>query len=276
MTRHALAVDIGGTFTDIVLRSAAGRVWTDKVLTTHDDLLEGFFRGVDAVLTRARVAPAEVDDVVAHATTVVTNALIERKGARTALLATAGFTDVLRIRNEHRYDMYDPQIEYPDPLVPPELTRGVNERVRGDGSLVRPVDPEEIAAIARELRALGVQSVAVCLLNSYRNPANERAAGAALRRAAPDLYVSLSSEIAPQIREYPRTSTTVINAYTQPVAQPYLQRMAGELAARGFPHAPVVMLSSGGVVSAITAGRARRARRPSAADTAAPPAGCRR
>ena len=253
--RYALAIDIGGTFTDVVLRRADGRVWVDKILTTYHDLLEGFFAGVDAVLARAGARPEEVTDVVAHATTVVTNALIERRGAKTALITTTGFADVLLLRNEHRYDMYDPQIEYAAPLVPRALTFGLEERVRGDGTLRKPIDGSALASLAARLRELEVVSVAVCLLNSFRNPDNEQTVGAELRRLLPGVYVSLSCEVAPQIREYPRTSTTVINAYAAPIAEPYLRRMQQALAARGFTPEPVVMLSNGGVVSARMASR---------------------
>ncbi|MPZ58053.1 MAG: hydantoinase/oxoprolinase family protein [Rhizobiales bacterium] len=251
----ALAVDIGGTFTDVVLRRADGKIWVDKVLTTHHDLLEALFRGVEQVLRKAKIGPAQVDDVVVHATTVVTNALIERKGPKTALLTTNGFRDVLYIRDEYRYDMYDPQIEFPPPLVPHELTFGVAERTRADGTVTKEVDPTEVRALAQTLRERGVISVAVCFLNAYRNPQNERVAAAALRESAPELYVSLSSDVSPQIREYPRTSTTVINAYTAPIAGPYLTRMAAMLRERGFVNAPMVMLSNGGVIGVSVAGR---------------------
>jgi N-methylhydantoinase A len=251
----ALAVDIGGTFTDIVLRGANGRTWVDKVLTTHQDLLEGFSAGVESVLRKAGVEPEQVDDVVVHATTVVTNALIERKGPKIALLTTEGFRDVLLIRDEYRYDMYDPQIEFPPPLVPRELTFGVVERVRADGTVSRPLDPRDIAALAASLREQGVVSVAICFLNAYANPQNERAAAAALREAAPEIYVSTSSEVSPQVREYPRTSTTVINAYTAPIAAPYLDRMSATLRERGFVQTPLVMLSNGGVIGCAVAGR---------------------
>jgi N-methylhydantoinase A len=250
----SLAVDIGGTFTDVVLRHGDGTAVTDKTLTTHRDLLEGFFRAVDLALGRAGIAPAQVDAVTVHATTLVTNAVIERRGPPTALVTTAGFGDVLRIRNEHRYDMFDPQIEYPDPLVPPELTFALAERTLADGSVTRPVEPEEAAALARTLVARGVQAVALCLLNAYRNCANERAARAAMRAAAPGLFFALSSEVSPQIREYPRSSTTVMNAYTQPIVAPYLAALAAELARRGFPNRPLIMLSNGGVVGTERAG----------------------
>ena len=141
---YALAVDIGGTFTDVVLRADDGALTVDKVLTTHDDLLRGFFAGVDQVLGKAGASAAEVGGLVVHATTVVTNALIERKGATTALITTAGFADVLSIRNEHRYEMYDPQIEFAPPLIPRELTFGLHERTLADGAIERGVDEAEV------------------------------------------------------------------------------------------------------------------------------------
>jgi N-methylhydantoinase A len=213
----SLAVDIGGTFTDAVLRGADGALTVDKTLTTHHDLLQGFFRSVNLVLGRAGVAASDIDGVVVHATTVVTNALIERRGPPTALIITKGFADVLSIRNEHRYDMYDPQIEFAPPLIPRELTFELDERTLADAAVLRGVDPDEVTALIPALRARGVVSVAICLINSFRNPANEQAVAEILRAAAPDLYVSLSSSVAPQIREYPRASTTAINAYTMPV-----------------------------------------------------------
>jgi N-methylhydantoinase A len=251
----SLAVDIGGTFTDAVLRGADGALTVDKTLTTHHDLLQGFFRSVNLVLGRAGVGASDIDGVVVHATTVVTNALIERRGPPTALIITKGFADVLSIRNEHRYDMYDPQIEFAPPLIPRELTFELDERTLADATVLRGVDTDEVTALIPDLRARGVVSVAICLINSFRNPANELAVAEILRAAAPDLYVSLSSSVAPQIREYPRASTTAINAYTMPITEPYLTGMARGLAEIGGPNRPLIMLSSGGVIGAETAGR---------------------
>jgi N-methylhydantoinase A len=253
MTSYALAVDIGGTFTDAVLLADDGRSFVDKTLTTHHDLLEGFFRGVDSVLARAGVTSAEVDDVVVHATTVVTNALIERKGQPTALIVTEGFRDVLYIRDEHRYDMYDPQIEFAEPLITRDLTFGVAERVLATGAVEKTVDAAEVRGIAADLRKRGVASVAVCLLNAYKNPANEKIVERVLQEGG-ELQVSLSSAIAPQMREYLRTSTTAINAYTQPITRPYLKALEAELARRGFAQRPLIMLSNGGVLGAERAG----------------------
>lgn len=251
----SLAVDIGGTFTDVVLRAGDGTLVVDKTLTTPGDLLEGFFTGVHAVLRKAGIAARGVDGVIVHATTIVTNALIERKGPRTALLTTEGFRDVLAIRNEHRYEMYDPQIEFQPPLVPRDLTFGVAERMQADGTIIKSPDRAEVEAIADELLRRNVRSVAVCFLNSYANPANERAVGAVLRARMPDGFVSLSAEVAPQVREYPRTSTAAINAYTMPISLPYLRALGIRLRKEGFANAPLIMLSSGGIIGAEIAGR---------------------
>jgi N-methylhydantoinase A len=255
MLSYSLAVDIGGTFTDAVLRGSDGSLVVDKTLTTHHDLLEGFFRSVELTLAKAGIGAEAIDGVVVHATTVVTNALIERKGPPTALITTKGFRDVLPIRNEHRYEMYDPQIEFAAPLIPRELTFEIDERMLADGEVLRPVNPAEVEALVAKLKAAGVASVAVCLINAFRNGANEQAIAAVLRDKAPDLYLSLSSSVAPQIREYPRASTTAINAYTTPITEPYLRGLAAGLEQVRVPNRPLIMLSSGGVIGAEVAGR---------------------
>ena len=252
---YSLAVDIGGTFTDIVLRDSRGGLSVDKTLTTHHDLLEGFFRGVDSVLGKAGIGADAVDGVVVHATTVVTNALIERKGLPTALVVTEGFSDVLAIRNEHRYDMYDPQIEFPEPLVTRELTFGLKERVLADGTLALAPSPQDIATLVAEIRASGARAVAICFFNSFANPDNEAQVAAALSRELDDVFICTSSEVAPQIREYQRASTATVNAYAMPISQPYLKRLSDRLRGEGFANTPLIMLSSGGVVGAETAGR---------------------
>ena len=252
---YSLAVDIGGTFTDIVLRHSGGRLVVDKTLTTHHDLLEGCFRGVASVLDKAGIGNDEVDGVIVHATTVVTNALIERKGFPTALVTTEGFRDVLTIRNEHRYDMFDPQIEFPDPLVADHLTFGLRERILTDGTVAQAPDPADIEALAEQLRTSGAKAVAICFLNSFANPAHEALVAAALDRLVDGLFICTSSDVAPQIREYHRASTTVVNAYAMPISQPYLRRLSERLRAEGFRNTPLIMLSSGGIVGAETAGR---------------------
>ncbi|HEY7818163.1 MAG TPA: hydantoinase/oxoprolinase N-terminal domain-containing protein [Vicinamibacteria bacterium] len=198
MASYSLAVDIGGTFTDVVLRDSSGRTWTDKTLTTHADLLEGFFRAVDLGLEKAGATPVEVDDVIVHATTIVTNAIIERKGPPTALLVTEGFADVLVIRDEYRYDMYDPQIEFVQPLVPRALTFEIRERALADGTIETAVDRSAVRELAPRLRQEGIRSVAVSFLNAYKAPDHERAVRDELASALPGIHLSISSEVAPR------------------------------------------------------------------------------
>src|SRR5580704_13136473 len=248
MSNYALAVDIGGTFTDAVLRSASGRTWVDKTLTTPESLDIGFFRATDAILTKATIEPSAVTDVFVHATTVVTNAVIERKGPLTALLVTDGFRDILSIRDEHRYEMFDPQIEFPKSLVSREMTFGISERVLATGEALKPLDVAQAEATVEELKRKAVVSVAVSFLNAYLNPVNERAMRDVIEKRAPEMYVSISSEVAPQIREYPRTSTVAMNAYTAPITGPYLDALRHGLKQRGFVNDPLIMLSNGGVI----------------------------
>jgi N-methylhydantoinase A len=255
LARHdiALAVDVGGTFTDAVLW-VGDDLFVDKALTTHDDLLLGFFTAVRSVLSKAGLNSADVGHVV-HATTVVTNALIERKGARVAMVFTRGFADILRIRDERRYDMYDPQIEFPEPLVSAEDTYTVAERIYADGTIAVSPDKRELDRLAKNLTESHVGSVGICFLHSYKNSDNERYVGDEIRKRLPSVFVSMSCDVAPQIREYLRASTTAVNAYTRPITQPYLERLGRQLKKDGFRSEPLIMLSSGGVVGAATAGQ---------------------
>jgi N-methylhydantoinase A len=248
MSNYALAVDIGGTFTDIVLRSASARTWVDKTLTTPESLDIGFFRAIDAILKKASIEPSAITDVLVHATTVVTNAVIERKGPLTALLVTDGFRDILSIRDEHRYEMFDPQIEFPKSLISREMTFGITERVLATGEVLKPLDVAQAETTVEDLKNKGVVSVAVSFLNAYLNPVNERAMRDIIQKRVSDIYVSISSEVAPQIREYPRTSTVAMNAYTAPITGPYLDALRRGLKQRGFVNDPLIMLSNGGVI----------------------------
>ena len=245
-----LAVDIGGTFTDVVLLDAAsGRVVVDKTLTTPAAPLDGVRRGVREVLDKAGVQPADITAPIVHATTLITNALIERKIGRAGIVTTAGFGDTLLIRNEHRYDMYDLQIEFPEPPVPRERVVEVAERTTPQGLVETPPSPAALEEVTRLLREAQVDAVGVCLLNSYANPANERAVAQHLRREL-GIPVCISADISPQIREYPRMITTACNAATMPVIGPYLDELQKWLAAEGFGGSVLMMLSNGGVVSA--------------------------
>ncbi len=254
-TDWRLAVDIGGTFTDVVLLDAAtGRVAVGKTLTTPAAPLDGVRTGVAEVLAEAGVRPGEITAPIVHATTLITNALIEGKTGRAALVTTQGFGDTLLIRDEHRYDMYDLQIEFPAPPVPRDRTFELDERTMADGrAVVTPSEPamDELAA---QVSAAGAEAIAVCLLNSYVNPTNERVVADHLQRRL-GVPVCISAEVSPQIREYPRMITTACNAATMPVIGPYLDELQKWLAAEGFGGSVLMMLSNGGVVSAADAAR---------------------
>ncbi|MGH7389528.1 MAG: hydantoinase/oxoprolinase family protein [Candidatus Rokuibacteriota bacterium] len=242
-----LGVDIGGTFTDlVVLDEATGALHVGKVLTTPKDPAHGVEQGVHALLEAASVAPAAVRAVV-HGTTLATNALIERKGARTGLLTTAGFRDALEIRREGRYDMYDLFIDPPPPLVPRHLRSEVDERLLPDGSVLRPLDEETARRATAELVAAGVEAVAICLLHAYVDPAHERRLARLVREIAPGVPVSCSSDVVPEIREYERASTTVANVYVAPLMARYLRDLERRLADLGVPGQLYVMQSSGGI-----------------------------
>lgn len=250
-----MAVDIGGTFTDVVLLDGeTGRVVVDKTLTTPSAPLDGVRTGVTQLLAKAGVSPSDIDAPIVHATTLITNALIEGKTGRAALVTTKGFGDTLLIRDEHRYDMYDLQIEFPAPPIPRDLTFEIDERVRAGGDVLVDPSDEALSGLAAELRAADVEAVAVCLLNSYVNPANELKIAAYLR-AELGVPVCISAEISPQIREYPRMVTTACNAATMPVIGPYLDELQKWLSAEGFGGSVLMMLSNGGVVSADDAAR---------------------
>ena len=203
-------------------------------------------------MEREDVTATQLNTII-HGTTLVTNALIERKGARTALLTTQGFRDAVAIGTEHRYDMYDIFIEKPEPLVPRNLRYGVRERVFDDGSVVVELDEEQVRSIVAELRERGIEAVAVSFLHSFRNPVNERRACEILAEEAPEITVSLSSEVAPEIREYERTSTTIANVYVRPLVERYLRVLEERLRRLGFDGSLYIMLSNGGTASVETA-----------------------
>jgi N-methylhydantoinase A len=249
-----IGVDIGGTFTDLCAVGETGIVAVGKVLTTHDEPARAVEEGLDALLTDAGIAATDVEQVV-HGTTLVTNALIERKGSRTALLATAGFRDVLEMRREHRYELYDLHLELPDPLVPRHLRFDVPERILADGSVHIGLDEEYVARLGRELSSRGIEAVAVCFLHAFTNPAHERRVAGILAEVAPSLRVALSSDVVPEIREFERTSTTVANVYVQDLTERYLRDLEHRLRRLGIAGAPHIMLSNGGLATVDTAAR---------------------
>ena len=252
---HRVGIDIGGTFTDLVLiDDATGERAIGKVLTTPDDPSEAVEEGLRGLLEREEVDASQLKTII-HGTTLVTNALIERRGAPTALLTTEGFRDAVAIGTEHRYDMYDIFLEKPEPLVPRSLRYGIRERVLDDGSVLRELDEDQVRSVAAEILGRGIGAVAVSFLHGFRNPGHEQRAAEILAEEAPDVAVSLSSEVSPEIREYERTSTTIANVYVRPLVERYLNRLEERLRDLGFDGSFYVMLSNGGTASVETAGR---------------------
>jgi N-methylhydantoinase A len=247
-----VAVDIGGTFTDLVLLEGGRATATAKTPTTPDDPSLGVETGVLRLLGEG--ARRQVGDVV-HGTTLVSNALIERKGVRVGLITTRGFRDVLEIGREQRYDLYDLDLEMPAPLAPRRRRWEVTERILADGTVDTPLDEEEVRSVAREAAASGVEAIAVCLLHAYRHAEHERRVAEILAVELPGVPVSLSSEVAPELGEYVRTSTTVANAYVLPIVDRYLDTLEERLRSHEVAAPLHVMLSSGGLASVETARR---------------------
>ena len=252
---HLLAVDIGGTFTDIVLfDTESNHIAVGKVLTTYPDPSQAVLSGVTQLLKDHHIDPASVRQVI-HGTTLVTNTLIERKGARTALIATEGFRDALEIGNEGRYDIYDLGLVKPPPLVERRLRFGIHERMAANGEVLHPLDANAVAELCKQLNAEGIESVAICLLHAFTNPRHELDVYEIVRDEMPNASISISHQVSPAMREYQRTSTTVANAYVQPITSNYLERIQSGLAQAGL-NAPLnVMLSSGGTTDIETATR---------------------
>jgi N-methylhydantoinase A len=239
-----VGVDVGGTFTDLFfLDEASGRSWIGKVPSTRGREADGFLDGVH----KGAGDLSQIGTVI-HGTTVGTNALLERKGGKAGVIATEGFRDVLEMRRRDRPQTWGLWGQF-EPVVPRERRVEVRERVLADGTVRAEVDPEEIVARARDLLALGAEAVAVTFINSYANPHNERIAAQALKSVWPNSYVNISSEILPEIREFERTSTTVLNAYLQPVVADYLDRLEADLTAQGFAGQVLIVQSNGGVMT---------------------------
>ncbi|WP_207536947.1 hydantoinase/oxoprolinase family protein [Sabulicella rubraurantiaca] len=253
-----LAADIGGTFTDVALEARTGEEhhqrWTAKVLTTPRAPEQGVLEGVRVVLEKAGLAAGDLSLVI-HGTTLATNALIERKGARTALITTEGFRDVLALGNESRYDQYDLNISLPEPLVPRRWRLPVPERLDNTGKVLRPLDEAALRALVPVLRKESIEAIAVGFLHAFVNPAHERRAAAILAEELPGIPVSLSSEVSPEMREWERFSTTAANAYVQPLMASYLGRLEDGLRAMGMTAPLFLMLSGGGLTTIATAAR---------------------
>ena len=244
-----MAFDIGGTFTDIVLHDAGpGALYIAKTLTTPDDLARAVLDGLDDVLKQAGRAPGEIDALL-HATTVATNAILERRGAKTALLTTAGFRDVLILGRQKRYETYNLYFRKPQPLTQRRHIFEIEERVDADGVVVTPLDPDSLDRAIEQLAAHEIESAAIVFLHSYANSQHERAALAYLAEHAPNVTVSASCDVSPRIREYERTSTTLANAFIKPIVARYLDTLQAALSQKGFTAPLHVMQSNGGLVT---------------------------
>ncbi len=248
-----IAVDVGGTFTDVVLESG-GRHYTAKVLTTYADPVQAVMAGLERVMSLGK-RPPEDAGILLHGTTLATNALIQRTGAVTALITTDGHRDAVEMAYENRFEQYDIDIDRPQPLTPRKLRFVVTERMNAQGEVLVPLDESSVEALVPALSEHGVTSVAVGLLHAYANPVHERRIAAILEEGLPDLSVTLASEVCPEIREFERLSTACANAYVKPLMSSYLNRFAAELAARGFDCPFLLMTSGGGLTDVDTAAR---------------------
>jgi N-methylhydantoinase A len=255
---YRIGIDVGGTFTDLVLVDDAGHTVLEKVASTPDDPSQGVLDGLEQLAARLGQQPkallAQTERIV-HGTTVATNALLERKGARVGLLTTQGHRDVIEMREGLKDDRYNLRLPPPEQLVPRKLRLGVRERMRADGRVETPLDPASLDAAIAALKAERIEAVAVCYLHAWRDPAHERATRAAVERALPAAYVSLSSEVLPQIKEFERVSTTVVNAYVGPALARYLANLEQGLATAGYSGPTLIIQSHGGVAPIGEAGR---------------------
>ena len=251
-----LGIDIGGTFTDFALLDQAGqKLAIHKQLTTPLDPSAAVIDGIQEVLKKNNVPISDVS-VIAHGTTLVTNAVIERKGVLTGMLVTSGFEDILDTGMEQRYELFDLRITYPEPIVPRNLRKGISERIHFNGDIETEIDMKQVLGATQELVEIyNVKALAVCFLHSYVNSSHESAVVKFLQNQFPDLYVSASSEVYPNMREFERWTTTAINAYTRPMTDHYLQKLEGNLKELGFDGQLYIMTSSGGMLSPITARR---------------------
>jgi N-methylhydantoinase A len=246
---YRLGIDIGGTFTDLVLLGANGSVHIAKIVSTPPDFGVGVIRGLHRVVADAGISPTAILGVI-HGTTVAANAILEGRGAKTALVTTRGFRDVLELGRMRYPVLYNIQWDKPKPLVPRRLRLELDFRIDSSGNLERPLDPSALDDVVRKLRRHEVESVAICFINSYLNPELEKAVAKDLRSRYPEVYVSASADISPEIREFERTSTTVVNAYVQPLVANYIDDLEKQFAAERVPGSLQIMQSSGGVVDA--------------------------
>src|SRR5205814_1005126 len=245
-----IGIDVGGTFTDLAAVDGSGRVVIAKCASTPRDQSEGLMEGLGLLAVECGtdlVGLLKSTERIVHGTTVATNALLERKGAKVGLLTTDGHRDVIEMREGLKDDRYNLRMPPPVPLVPRARRLGVRERVRFDGRVATPLDRRSLTRALTTLKDAGVEAVAICYLHSYANPAHERATGREVARALPRVYRSLSVDVLPQIKEYERVWTTVVNAYVGPALARYLAHLGAKLRARGYRGDVLVMQSHGGV-----------------------------
>jgi len=242
-----MGVDIGGTFTDVVIE-VEGKQYSTKVLTTYIAPENAIIYGLHQVCAKAGVTPSDIGQII-HGTTLATNALIEQRGAKTALITTSGFRDVIEMRTESRFEQYDLNLTLPEPLIPRQSRFTISERVDATGGVLIDLDRAEVEAVADQIKAAGYESIAVGLIHSYLNPDHERMVRDVLAEKLPDVMVSLSSEVSPQMREYERFNTVVANAYIKPLMKSYLGRLKGRLEDEGADCSVFLMHSGGGIIS---------------------------
>lgn len=242
-----MGVDIGGTFTDVVVE-VADKQYSTKVLTTYSAPEDAIIDGIKQVCKKAGVRPGQIEQII-HGTTLATNALIERRGAKTALITTQGFRDVIEMRTESRFEQYDLNLKLPEPLLPRHQRFTLEERISASGDVLIPLDREAVELLVDQIQEAGFESVAVGLIHSYLNEAHEKTVRDVLAEKLPDVMVSLSCEVSPQMREYERFNTVVANAYIKPLMKSYLGRLEGRLAAEGMNCPVFLMHSGGGIIS---------------------------
>ncbi|MEJ8563153.1 hydantoinase/oxoprolinase family protein [Yoonia sp. GPGPB17] len=248
MQNHTrLGVDIGGTFTDVVLEVGQGQ-YSTKVLTTYAAPENAIIDGMHQVCAKAGITPAQIQQII-HGTTLATNALIERRGAKTALITTEGFRDVIEMRTESRFEQYDLNLQLPEPLLPRQHRFTLKERMDAQGSVLIPLQRADIEALADQMASYGFESIAVGLIHAYLNDSHEQMIRDVFAKKLPDVMISLSSEVSPQMREYERFNTTVANAYIKPLMKSYLGRLKGRLADEGAACPIFLMHSGGGIIS---------------------------
>ncbi|GAB4336962.1 MAG: hydantoinase/oxoprolinase family protein [Candidatus Abyssubacteria bacterium] len=250
---YKIGIDVGGTFTDLVYTDRNESIQVVKTPSTPDNQAEGVLNGIGKIASREGLTLGELlrnTDLIIHGTTVATNTILEFKGARTGLIATRGFRDDIEIRRGYKERIFNPRYPQPVPIARRRHRLTVNERIDRDGKVLVPLDEDEAAGAVRKLKDAGIQSIAVCLFFGFLNTAHERKIGELIRREHPEAYISLSHEVLPQIREFERVSTTLVNAYTGPGMKRYLERLQNELSASGFDSEFFVMLSNGGIMSA--------------------------